>query len=419
MKILYLCADGGIPVLGQKGASIHVREMIAAFARAGHQVILAAQVLNKTPWERPALVDATVIHVKPSSNAAAAVGALKEFHEKIGRESSLASEMRRVLFNKELETDLKKRFESGAPDFIYERGSLFGTAGITLARELNVPLLLELNAPLAIEQSAYRANGLGDLAAEAEKWTVRNADAVLSVSEPLRKHVIALGAESGRVHVVPNGIDPGVFQPGAPEPAVGARWQLNDGPVLGFVGGLRPWHGVERLPALLSTLSRRHKHLRMAIVGDGPLRSDLEREFKARKLEERVVMTGAVPHEQIPSLIRHFTVALAPYPKLNHDFYFSPLKLFEYMGCGIPVVASNCGQIAQLIRNRKTGLLCTAGNGAALAAACDLLLKDAKLRVRIGQAAAKLVHTHYTWDHNARRAAEIAEHLIQNRRKKA
>src|SRR5881394_831227 len=56
MKILYLCPDLGVPVLGRKGASIHVRELVAAFIRAGHHVVLAAQVLNKSPWEKPASV---------------------------------------------------------------------------------------------------------------------------------------------------------------------------------------------------------------------------------------------------------------------------------------------------------------------------------------------------------------------------
>ena len=54
MKILYLCPDLGIPVLGRKGASVHVRELVAAFGRAGHSVVLASPLLNKSPWEEPA-----------------------------------------------------------------------------------------------------------------------------------------------------------------------------------------------------------------------------------------------------------------------------------------------------------------------------------------------------------------------------
>src|SRR5207247_3756885 len=99
--------------------------------------------------------------------------------------------------------DLKRRFDTDPPDFIYERASLYGTAGVVLARELDVPLLLELNAPLAVEQAAYRGAGLGELAARAEQWTLSRADAVLAVSAPLRDHALPLGVEAARVHAFP------------------------------------------------------------------------------------------------------------------------------------------------------------------------------------------------------------------------
>jgi hypothetical protein len=67
MKILYLCPDLGIPVLGPKGAAVHVREMVAALGRAKHNVVLATQLLNKSPWETPAEAPAPLIQVRPSS----------------------------------------------------------------------------------------------------------------------------------------------------------------------------------------------------------------------------------------------------------------------------------------------------------------------------------------------------------------
>src|SRR5436190_6361415 len=222
MKLLYLCPDLGIPVLGRKGAAVHVRELIGAFVRAGHQVVLAAQMLNKSPWEKPAELDLPVIQIRPTSSASASVQALKEFNEMLSVENSIPGELRRILYNKELQTELKRRFENAPPDFIYERASLYATAGVGLAAELGVPLVLELNAPLATEQTAYRATGFGDLAAQAERWTLTHADAVAVVSSPLRDHVLSLGADPARVHVLPNGVNPALFYPGAPEPALRA-----------------------------------------------------------------------------------------------------------------------------------------------------------------------------------------------------
>src|SRR5262249_27964104 len=133
VKVLYLCADLGIPVLGRKGASIHVRSMAAALGRAGHSVLLASPVLNKSPWEAPAPFEVPLCHLPPGSDTVAAALTLKAFHETLGAAGSLPGELRRILYNQELATQLKRRFESDAPEFVYERASLYTTAGAVLA----------------------------------------------------------------------------------------------------------------------------------------------------------------------------------------------------------------------------------------------------------------------------------------------
>jgi glycosyltransferase involved in cell wall biosynthesis len=416
MKILYLCSDSGIPVLGRKGASIHVREMVGAFAQAGHQVVLAAPVLNKSPWEKPAEVEANLLHVRLAASAQTASQRVRDFTQQLGLDSSLPGELRRILHNQELEAQLLARLDKDSPDFIYERAALYGTAGAVVAKALNVPLLVELNAPLAVEQAAYRGNGLGDLGAQAERWALGQADAVLAVSAPLRDHVLDLGIDPAKVHVIPNGVNTDLFHPAPPDAALRARLGLGEGPVLGFVGGLRPWHGIESLPEILSRVSARHPGARLVVAGDGPLREGLTRGLIERGLREQAVFTGALPHDEVPAVIRQFDVALAPYPALEHAFYFSPLKLFEYMACGVPVVAANCGQIADVIRDGETGLLHAPGDLAALAAACDRLLGSAKLRFTLGQSAAAHIRAGYTWTHNARRVTELAESLICRRK---
>ena len=407
MKILYLCPDLGIPVLGRKGAAVHVREIVAAFGRAGHRVVLAAQMLNKSPWESPAEIAATVVQVRPSLAASSAVLGVKEFNELLGIDNSLPGELRRILYNKELQAELFRRFENDPPDFIYERASLYATAGAMLASAFNVPLVLELNAPLAVEQETYRSTGFGTLAADAEKWTLKRANAILAVSAELGKHVVSLGVEPERVHVVPNGVNAELFSPGSPDPLLRAKLGLNGGPILGFVGGLRPWHGIEVLPELLQRLRSHGCDAQLVIAGDGPLRRVLEKEISRRDLAQHAVITGLVPHEEVPALIRQFDVALAPYGKQEHSFYFSPLKLFEYMGCGVPVVAPRLGQIGEVIRDRETGLLYQAGDLDAMVSCCEQLLTNPEMRREIGGAAATEIHERYTWDHNARKIINL------------
>jgi glycosyltransferase involved in cell wall biosynthesis len=109
----------------------------------------------------------------------------------------------------------------------------------------------------------------------------------------------------------------------------------------------------------------------------------------------------------VPAYIRLFDVAVAPYPDTPHLFYFSPLKVFEYMACGVPVAAPRAGQIADVIEEGETGVLYQAGDLDGLAARCTELIAAPERRARMGRAAATAVHARYTWAHNARRAMAI------------
>ncbi|MEK7422328.1 MAG: glycosyltransferase, partial [Actinomycetota bacterium] len=118
-------------------------------------------------------------------------------------------------------------------------------------------------------------------------------------------------------------------------------------------------------------------------------------------VSDRTVFLGALDHRDIPTAIAAFDVALAPYPDLPHDFYYSPLKLFEYLACGTPTVASAVGQIAELITSGEHALLTAPGDLDAIAAACSRLLADPVLASRLGRAGTELVHGRFTWDRNA------------------
>ena len=116
------------------------------------------------------------------------------------------------------------------------------------------------------------------------------------------------------------------------------------------------------LPRAIAALRRRHPQVHALIVGDGPLRAEVTREVERLGLERHVTLAGAVPHDEIPAFIRAFDVAVAPYPDAPHAFYFSPLKVFEYMACGVPVVAADLGQLSAVVRDGTTGLVYPAGD---------------------------------------------------------
>jgi len=110
-----------------------------------------------------------------------------------------------------------------------------------------------------------------------------------------------------------------------------------------------------------------------------------------------VTFSGAVNPDQVPRLLASMDVAVAPYPD-RKDFYFSPLKVYEYMAAGLPVVASEVGQLKDLIHHGKNGLLYTPGDHEMLAAMIDRLYRDSFLRTQIGRAGYQMVMADYTWD---------------------
>jgi glycosyltransferase involved in cell wall biosynthesis len=130
-------------------------------------------------------------------------------------------------------------------------------------------------------------------------------------------------------------------------------------------------------------------------------------DLSARGLLNAAHFTGAVAPSEIPGLLASMTVAVAPYPAQT-DFYFSPLKVYEYMAAGLPVVASDIGQLKSLIEDEVNGLLVPPSDPVALATALDRLRQDPSLANRLGQAARKAMMQNHTWDAVTQRTLHLA-----------
>jgi glycosyltransferase involved in cell wall biosynthesis len=387
MRIAYVCADPGVPVYGQKGCSIHVQEGLRALRRQGAEVELLttrATVACQSDGEPPS--DLKTLRVHPLAPVPTGDPASRE-------QALLAAN-----------ADLRRALERVGPfDLVYERYSLWSFAAMEYAQAVGVPGLLEVNAPLIEEQAKYRT--LVDRAG-AEQVADRvfgAATALIAVSDEVAAYLDQYPAARGRIDVIPNGVDPDRFpeelrpsQPGAPGTFTA-----------GFVGSLKPWHGLTVLVEAFARLRQHAPQTRLLIVGDGPERATLDAEIAAHGLQEAVCFTGAVPPGEVPALLASMDAAAAPYPNLT-PFYFSPLKVFEYMAASLPVVASRVGQLSSLIEDERSGLLCPPEDPAALAASLDRLRQDPALRARLGQTARASVLAHHTWDAVAQRSLSLA-----------
>ncbi len=302
---------------------------------------------------------------------------------------------------------LSHAFIRHRPDVLYERENLFMLSGVWASRIFGLPYLLEVNSPLAEERKRYGALFWCKLAQWTEAVCWRNASVVLPVTEALAQHIRRYDVPDDRIRVTPNGVDLLHF---SNNDTVSARKALGlqDQLVLGFVGYVREWHGLDRVVELLAN-TQSMNNAYFLIVGDGPARSHLEAEAIRLGVADRMQFTGSQPRSALPALIAAFDIALQP----QVTPYASPLKLFEYMALARPIVAPAYPNILEILEDQHDAYLFDPDKEGSFAQAIEHLSSSEPLRKRLGQAAAnKIINKDLTWRGNAARIAELARALI-------
>lgn len=380
MRMAYICADPGVPVFGQKGCSIHVQEIIRAFRENGAEITLLAMSLGGKPSS-----DSGIVYLQPFATSPKGLPDEREL-------TALKSN------NK-----LRESLESEGPfNLVYERYSLWSYAGMEYAQAKGIPGLLEVNAPLIEEQAKHRVLVNKELAEQIAERVFGAATALIAVSNEVASYIEQYKSARGKVHVIPNGVNPNRF-PASIKPSLPAQSGFF---TVGFMGTLKPWHGLSTLAEAFAIFNSRYAKTRLLIVGDGPEHDNLLKDLTERQLLELTHFTGAVPPDEIPGLLASMDVAVCPYPR--QDFYFSPLKVYEYMAAGLPVIASRVGQLEKIIKNEVTGLVIPPDDTGALVQALSHLISNPGLRVRLGQAARICVSRDHTWNGIARNILKIA-----------
>ncbi len=271
---------------------------------------------------------------------------------------------------------LRRALREHRAELLYERYAFFNVAGAWAARSLGIPLVLEVNYTSATPLYRERSRLLAPLARAAERRVFRAAARIAAVSGFLRDQVASFGIPSERILVLPNAADPERFHP---DPVAGAevrrRLGLESAKIIGFSGGFYPWHGVDMILDALPRVLERAPETHVLLLGDGPERPALEALARAKGLSERVRMIGWVGHDALPAHVAAFDVAVMP----NSNEYGSPMKIYEYMAMGVPVVGPKLGPLEDGILDGETGRLFRPRDRDAFAdALIELLADDAR-----------------------------------------
>ncbi len=290
---------------------------------------------------------------------------------------------------------------------VMERYYNFGGEGVGAAARAGVPSLLEVNSPVVDHPGSWKAR----------------LDA-LALVRPLRAHRERLCRQAAALvsplpEIVPDfaraktttvtwGANVDAFHPDRRRPALRREWGVPDGAtVVLFSGSFRPWHGVHVLEEAARRL-RPRADLFFLLAG-GP-RAGAASEYRGLAL-------GSVPYERMPEVVASADIGVAPYDtsrlaQLQLGFFWSPLKIFEYMASGLPTVTVPRPPLTDIVREGQEGRHAREADPIELARVLAGLADEPDARARMGLAARERVVARYSWARHCEQLERVLQGLV-------
>jgi len=266
------------------------------------------------------------------------------------------------------------------PDVLHAHSpSLNAIAALRAGKKLGIPVVYEVRAfweDAAVDHGTSAENGLRyRLTRALETYALKHADAVTTICEGLRKEIVARGIRADKVTVIPNAVDIDKFSmDGTADERLKEQLGLAGARLIGFIGSFYAYEGLEVLLRAVPKLAARMPDLRVLLVGGGPQDAQLRRLARDLKIEDKVVFTGRVPHDQVQKYYDLLDVLVYPRLSMRLTDLVTPLKPLEAMAQGRIVAASDVGGHLELITDGKNGVLFRADDADALADKVGALL---------------------------------------------
>ncbi len=384
MKILYYSPHPRLSAEAPTGYGTHMREMTAAWRRAGIEVktliagdVHAAGAAGADNTD-PGLTD-KLRSVK------------RLFPKKIWE---TARDIQLIRFDLRMEQRLREAIADFSPDLIYERVAYLQNSGVRAAKATGVTHIAEINAPYPEERRYFSGDSfLIGTAKDNLRQVLIETNGIVTVSSVLAADFAEIAEEArDKTLVIPNCVNPEAVMHSA-ERAEELRNELNLGRdlVLGFVGSVFPYHGVDILIEAFASLPKAPR-TKLLIVGDGASLPELRALASRLGVADRVVFAGSVPHRDVYLYIELMDICCMA--KSNR--YGSPVKIFEYGLLKKPVLAPATAPVAE-VTDAETAVI-VSPDAESVAEGLLKLISDESLRKKLAEAWHHKVLKDHTWD---------------------
>ncbi|MEZ5709403.1 MAG: glycosyltransferase, exosortase A system-associated [Blastomonas sp.] len=310
------------------------------------------------------------------------------------------------------------------PDILHAHSPMLnGLAAMRAREKTGLPLLYEIRA---FWEDAAVGNGTGQegspkywLKRQLENHVIAGADAIAVICEGLKSDLLDRGIAAEKIMVSPNGVDHELFgNPPERDAELARSLGLDGKTVIGFIGSIYDYEGLDDLISAMPELVARHPDARLLLVGGGPMEYKLQAQALASPVSHAIHFTGRVPHQLVERYYSIIDVLAYPRKAMRLTDLVTPLKPLEAMAQGRLVAASDVGGHRELIRHGETGTLFPAGDPSAMAAALADLIGDPDRWPGLIANGRNFVATERDWARNIERYQPVYQELLDRAAKK-
>ncbi|MBA3015743.1 MAG: glycosyltransferase family 4 protein [Proteobacteria bacterium] len=304
-----------------------------------------------------------------------------------------------IFFNLSLCVTLCRALIADRPDCIYTRQLSYSFVPPLLAGVFRVRHCLEVNGVLYDELQLINASPSRlALIKTISRINCALTDRIsVTVQETKQRLITLYGTEESKIEIIPcDAANHQIFQPGDRKRARQALGLGEDDFIAGFVGTLYAWHGMDLFLAAIPQIITSVRNFRLVMVGDGVERERLISQARELKIERHVTFTGLIPYQQVPTQIQAFDVGISFFKPVR-PIPGVPMKMYEYMACGIPVIASNFAGYGPVVSEIGAGLAVESQSPAEIAHAISALAGDPTQREAMAQKGRQAVEERFNW----------------------